>query len=109
MDIYNYSYQLSYNINDTEDIYYQTDLLSVFNIPLNTDEQDIYDIFDDKIKLLYNHIKDNDKFIQFLNKYKDDYYFIVTNDYSEYLSVFFEFNLFYKTHELLHDIFMEKN
>jgi len=104
MDLYNWNHVLSYSKEESDE-YYNLDLLNAFNIPLDSDSETVYHIFDKKVKDLYQIIKDNQQFLDFLNKYKDNYSFLDGQDNSEYLAVFFEFFLFDKTHQLLQSIF----
>jgi hypothetical protein len=104
--VYNIHYQLTYL--NTEDENYNIDLLNVFYI--NDDDNDdldkIFNIISSKIETIYELIKDELLFIDYLNSYKENYTFLDNN--LDLFIVLFEYKLFYKTHELLYNILSKK-
>lgn len=101
--MYNYTLQVKYKNNDDEDQNYRNLLLNAFYL-----EQYDNDIIMNKMKLIYDIIKNNDKIksiIQLLKKYKYSSIFIINDNEPElYLIFLFSFEYFDLFHKCLQEL-----
>tara|TARA_B100001093_G_scaffold480212_1_gene509868 strand:- start:1014 stop:1388 length:375 start_codon:yes stop_codon:yes gene_type:complete len=101
--MYNYTLQVNYKNNNDEDQNYRKLLLNAFHL-----EQYDNDKIMNKMKLIYNIIKNNDKIksiIQLLKKYKYSSIFIINDNEPElYLIFLFSFEYFDLFHKCLQEL-----
>jgi hypothetical protein len=101
--MYNYTLQVKYKNNNDEDQNYRKLLLDAFHL-----EQYDNDKIMNKMKLIYDIIKNNDKIksiIQLLKKYKYSSIFIINDDEPElYLIFLFSFEYFDLFHKCLQEL-----
>ena len=101
--MYNYTLQVKYKNNNDEDQNYRKLLLDAFHL-----EQYDNDTIMNKMKLIYDIIKNNDKIksiIQLLKKYKYSSIFIINDDEPElYLIFLFSFEYFDLFHKCLQEL-----
>jgi hypothetical protein len=99
-DYYNFDYVLTYkSSDDDDDEQYKVDLLNVFNVSIETEFDEVFDIIDEKITHIYDIIKDLPEFIEFIELYKHDYFFLTDN--FDLFTIYFEYNMLDKTHDFL--------
>jgi hypothetical protein len=101
--MYNYTLQVKYKNNNDEDQNYRKLLLDAFHL-----EQYDNDKIMNKMKLIYDIIKNNDKIksiIQLLKKYKYSSIFIINDNEPElYLIFLFSFEYFDLFHKCLQEL-----
>ena len=101
--MYNYTLQVKYKNNNDEDQKYRKLLLDAFHL-----EQYDNDKIMNKMKLIYDIIKNNDKIksiIQLLKKYKYSSIFIINDNEPElYLIFLFSFEYFDLFHKCLQEL-----
>ena len=101
--MYNYTLQVKYKNNNDEDQNYRKLLLDAFHL-----EQYDNDTIMNKMKLIYDIIKNNDKIksiIQLLKKYKYSSIFIINDNEPElYLIFLFSFEYFDLFHKCLQEL-----
>ena len=105
--MYNYTLQVKYKNNEDEDQNYRKLLLDAFHL-----EQYDNDTIMNKMKLIYDIIKNNGKIksiIQLLKKYKYSSIFIINDNEPElYLIFLFSFEYFDLFHKCLQELHFNK-